>query len=57
MEYKLIIDGMDKHENKESVEFSMIENEDMIKIALGYTYSYISIEDFKKIEKLISLKE
>ena len=57
MEYKLIINGIDESKKNENVEFSMTDNADKIKVTIGYYHSYIDISEFKKIEKLISLKE
>ena len=57
MEYKAIISGIDESKKDENVEFSMTDIEDKIKITIGHYHSYIDISEFKKIEKLISLKE
>ena len=57
MEYKVIINGIDDKDEEREVEFSLTDNEDKIKVTIGYYSSFIDISEFKKIEKLISIKE
>jgi hypothetical protein len=57
MEYKAIINGSDESGSNKEIEFTIEDSSDKLKITVGYNVSIIDISEFKKIERLIAIKE
>jgi hypothetical protein len=57
MEYKAIINGSDESGSNKEIEFTIEDNSDKLKITVGYNVSTIDISEYKKIERLIAIKE
>jgi hypothetical protein len=57
VEYKAIINGLDESGEKKEVKFSIGDSKDKMKITVGHNSSFVDISEFKKIERLIAIKE